>query len=95
MRLTAQASFDHVFDRDERRRMSSMFQGLENGVAVLTREIELPAGARIEIVRDDTIDLRTEWLDGHCEGLAFTSWLGSGYWYLFWISGPSACRCLR
>ena len=37
--------------------MSGVFEGIENGGAVFTREIEFSAGARIDIVRDDTINL--------------------------------------
>ena len=70
VRLTAQASLDHVFDKGERRRVSGVFKGVENGRAVFTREVELPARARIEIVRDDSIDLRTKWLNGDCADLA-------------------------
>ena len=50
--------------------MSGVLQSLENSSAVFTRKIELPARARIEIVRDDTVDLRTKWLVGSCKGLA-------------------------
>ena len=53
-----------------------MFQGLKNGGPIFTREIELPARARIEIVQDDTIDLGTEWLDSDCERLAVKSLFG-------------------
>ena len=70
VRLTAQASFDHVFHQDEGRGMSGVFQSPENRGAVLARKIELPGGARIEIVRDDSIDLETKWLDGGCQSLA-------------------------
>lgn len=29
-------------------------------------------------MRDDSTDLRTEWLDGDCEGLAAQMWPGQG-----------------
>ena len=95
VRLTAQASFDHVFDGSERRGMRRMFEGKESSGAVFTRKIELPARARNEIVRDDPIDLNAERLDSCCESLAWIFQLGGGDLYMSCASESSAHRRLR
>lgn len=56
--------------------MSSVFKSLESGDAIFTRKIEFPARARTEIVRDDTLDLRTKRLSSNCKDLAVKRTIG-------------------
>ena len=60
--LVAEGGVEHFLDRGEGGWVGCVFEGAQDGGAIVVREVQLPRGARGEVVVDDPGDLGAQWL---------------------------------